>query len=267
MEISTEIFKIFLVAFYSYLLGSISFAKIIGRIKGVDIQKEGSKKPGATNTGRVLGKRWGFLVWILDAGKAISALTITNYFFPGPWSVDWLSEFFAGLSFLFVIVGHNFSIWLKFQGGAGVSSFIGGLFALLIFGLLPWQVIVIMLAAWIFILRVLTKRQMSTTNLLFGAGILIFIVFIPVLVSMAVFIAIAVLLIWWGHRENLKRISKGVESSLPFDEMVIKIIGKNAFLRRRVTKILAKIPDNSIARISEKISKLIEKFKNNHNHH
>jgi glycerol-3-phosphate acyltransferase PlsY len=224
VEFLSDISVAFFIAVYSYFFGSIPFGKIFGLIKRVDIQKKSSGKTGATNVGRVLGKKWGILVFILDAGKSVAAIAITHCYFPGPWHWSWAPEFFAGVSFLFVIVGHIFPVWLKFKGGAGVSSFVGGLLGLFLIGFLDWRIILILLFAWIFVLRFLARRQMSTTNLLFLAGILISVAFIPILIAMGFFMLIIVLMIWWGHRDNLKRISEGREPSMPlrfFDKIPV----------------------------------------------
>jgi glycerol-3-phosphate acyltransferase PlsY len=65
--------SILLITIIGYLLGAISFAVIIARSKGVDIFKEGSGNPGATNVKRILGKRWGNVVFALDALKGFTA--------------------------------------------------------------------------------------------------------------------------------------------------------------------------------------------------
>ena len=68
-----SVFSIILVTIIGYLLGAISFAVIIARSKGVDIFKEGSGNPGATNAKRILGKKWGHVVFTLDALKGFVA--------------------------------------------------------------------------------------------------------------------------------------------------------------------------------------------------
>lgn len=212
--------KALIICLYSYLIGSVPFGRIMGalynRLKGtkIDIQKTGSGKTGATNVSRVYGIKWGIVVGILDAGKGILAVLLTGFFFPEPRTVSQMPELFFGLTFLFVVAGHIFPVWLKFKGGAGVGTFVGCLLALIILNRLDWQVLLIILACWLFVLRFVTRRQMSTTNLIVAAGILLFILFIPVFLAMSLFITLVVGLIWWAHRENLKRISQGKEPSL-----------------------------------------------------
>lgn len=98
----------------SYLLGSVPFAVIVAKLAGIgDITKQGSGNPGATNMARVGGKKLGAITLILDAAKGYAAA----YFF-GVWGA------------VAVIIGHCFSIFLKFKGGKGVATTIGAFFAI-----------------------------------------------------------------------------------------------------------------------------------------
>ena len=73
-----SVFSIILVTIIGYLLGAISFAVIIARSKGVDIFKEGSGNPGATNIKRIFGKKWGHAVFTLDALKGFAATVLPH---------------------------------------------------------------------------------------------------------------------------------------------------------------------------------------------
>jgi len=112
----TLIFAIF--AFASYLLGSIPFAYIAGKINGLDIRKHGSGNVGTTNTLRVLGKKWGIIVLLLDVAKAFIAVILVKYFFPSyvdlPKELQSLPLMIAGF---LAVLGHIYPIWLKFKGG------------------------------------------------------------------------------------------------------------------------------------------------------
>jgi acyl phosphate:glycerol-3-phosphate acyltransferase len=215
MAITAEvILKAIIICVYSYFIGSIPFGKIIGIMKGKDVQKSGSGKTGATNVGRTFGFKWGILAGVLDAVKGTVAVILTLLFFPGPWLVSWQMELYAGLALLLSVAGHILPVWLKFKGGAGISTFLGGLLGLLIFGRLDWWFFPIVFICWLFVIRFIARKQMSTANLLILALILVFIAFIPVFVAMSPFIVAIVGLIWWAHRENLKRIREGKEPSL-----------------------------------------------------
>ncbi|MGI6364290.1 MAG: glycerol-3-phosphate acyltransferase [Bacillota bacterium] len=105
------------VAIYSYLLGAIPSAYLIGKIRGKDITSEGSGNIGGTNAYRVLGARLGILVALMDVGKVILALTVTRAWLGGDVAV-----FTAALA---AVVGHNWSIYVGFRGGKGIAVSVG----------------------------------------------------------------------------------------------------------------------------------------------
>ena len=125
----------FLIAVISYLIGSVPWAFIIGRMNGVDIREHGSGNVGATNVRRVLGKKLGILCFLLDFLKgfipAAAVLNINRYA-----SIN-LSEDIGFIICAFAVVaGHMWPVFLKFKGGKGVSTMAGILLALAPFSLL-----------------------------------------------------------------------------------------------------------------------------------
>lgn len=111
--------NLFLVILTSYILGSIPFAVIIAKISGIgDITKQGSGNPGATNMMRIAGKKLGALNFLLDFAKGTLAVKIGAHYG------------FADIAFVAVVMGHCFPIWLRFKGGKGVATFLGGLLGL-----------------------------------------------------------------------------------------------------------------------------------------
>jgi acyl phosphate:glycerol-3-phosphate acyltransferase len=120
-------------AVLGYVLGSVSFAVLIARSRGVDILKEGSGNPGATNVKRVLGAKAGNTVFVLDFLKGLVAagwpmLAVgLNLLAADAAVVSWMG--IAGLAG--AIVGHSCSMFLRFRGGKGVATTIGGLMALM----------------------------------------------------------------------------------------------------------------------------------------
>jgi len=204
-----ELFKIIGICFGSYLLGSIPFGKIVSKYaRGIDIQKVGSGNIGGTNVGRVLGFRYGALVAGLDVWKGALPVILTMYFF---WQNWWL----VGLAWLFSFLGHLFPVWLKFKGGRGVSVFIGGLLSLT-----GWKTCLIILGCWLGVFLFLAQRKMSAANLMIASGLLMFIILIPVFLYLAPIVLIIVGLIWWAHRENIRRLSKGKEPSLKLPDFL-----------------------------------------------
>lgn len=126
--------SIILVSVIGYLLGSISFAVIVAKSQGVDIFTQGSGNPGATNVKRTLGSKWGNLVFALDALKGFVAAV---------WPMLFLGSLkFGIIGLVAAIMGHSFSVFLKFRGGKGVATTMGGLLAImplvLLVGLLVW---------------------------------------------------------------------------------------------------------------------------------
>jgi len=197
------VYKLFLLFFLSYFLGSIPFALLIALPKGVDPRKEGSKNPGATNVTRLLGKKWGFLTFIGDSSKGILALFIAYSFFVNkiPYSKDLI---LAGTAF-FAVLGHLFSIFLKFKGGKGVATTIG------VFLILTPKAMVLSLI--IFLIAVFLFNYISIGSLLATALLPLNIYFLhypPEYVICSLALAI---LIWIKHKDNIKRLIKGEEKT------------------------------------------------------
>ena len=115
----------------AYLIGSIPFGFLFGKMKGIDIRTVGSKNIGATNTGRILGKKYAVLTYLLDMLKgAIFVVLFRFSILPHEWCV--LSPMLYGF---IAVVGHTFPIYLKFKGGKSVACSSGavcGYFPLLL---------------------------------------------------------------------------------------------------------------------------------------
>jgi glycerol-3-phosphate acyltransferase PlsY len=185
----------------AYMLGSIPFGKIITKLlTGEDITKTGSKNIGATNVYRTVSKKAGLLVLLLDGIKPIIAQVIIYYFF---------TQFYQNYKFLYFltsIIGHIFPIWLMFKGGKGVACFFGGY---LIITPIPT---LIAMAVWL-----LTVKITKTSSL--GALISIFLLTIYQIVSNygslnRITIFTIMLLIFWKHTENIKRLIQGKENKI-----------------------------------------------------
>ena len=144
-----------------YLIGSISFAVIISRMKGVDIRKVGSKNPGAANVLREVGKPYGIIVWILDTAKGALAMFISHRLFHS-------HLFFVALVGIAVVLGHCWPIFLKFRGGKGVSTS-GGVFLYL----LPWAFPIVIVAYFL-----IQRKPRSITVVLSGFVISLALIFL-----------------------------------------------------------------------------------------
>jgi glycerol-3-phosphate acyltransferase PlsY len=134
----------------AFLCGSIPFGVILARAHGVDLRTVGSGNVGATNVGRALGRKWGFLCFALDAAKGAAPVIVAGML-AGPWGkpvssvppgdfVGWFAVVFAAL------LGHVFSPWIGFKGGKGVATGFGAMVAM-------WPVLtfptLLALATWI----------------------------------------------------------------------------------------------------------------------
>jgi glycerol-3-phosphate acyltransferase PlsY len=123
------------VVIIAYLLGSIPCGVLIGRrFAKTDIRQVGSGKTGTTNVLRTAGKKAAALALVLDIGKGALAVTLAGMIFNNSYAVSigglpW-RETARALASAFAIAGHSWSVFLKFKGGRGVATFIGGLMAL-----------------------------------------------------------------------------------------------------------------------------------------
>ncbi len=185
----------------AYLLGSIPFALVVSLPQGVDPRKAGSKNPGATNVARLLGKKWGAITFLGDAGKGIIALLITKLatglsFYEEP-------TLYAGVA-LFAVLGHMYSLFLKFRGGKGVATTIG---TFLVLTPLPS-----LLSLIFFLLIVYLTNYVSVGSLTFSLVLPVFIYFFNYPEEYFFSSIVLTLFIWIKHRDNIKRLLKGQEN-------------------------------------------------------
>ncbi len=192
----------------SYLLGSIPFGYLAGRLVGIDIRQAGSGNVGATNVVRVLGKRYGYPVFALDVLKGFGAVKIAILMAPGR-PPEWNSPEIVGiLAAMSSILGHLYPPWLKFNGGKGVATSAGALLALTPVATL------IGVAIWIIVFWL--TRYVSLASITAAVVLPIVIVMVssqdenkgkPLVYSSA---CVAVIVIW-RHRSNLSRLMRGTE--------------------------------------------------------
>ncbi len=189
----------------AYLLGSIPFGFWIAKwVQGIDIREHGSKNIGATNVFRVVGKKWGILVFILDAAKGALGVLLPRIF-----HAELLVPQELGLA-VTAILGHSFTCWLKFKGGKGVATSFGVFVAL--------TPLPALLAFSIFLIGFLGSRILSIGSLAAAIAFPLMIVFCYHTRSgFAWFLAISLLLaafIFYTHRKNISRLMNGEEKKL-----------------------------------------------------
>ena len=194
-----------------YLFGLFQTGYIYGKaINHVDIRKHGSGNAGTTNVLRTLGWKAGAITFIGDCLKCVLAVLLVRLIFAVSGHVQLLS-FYAGLG---AVLGHNFPFYLNFKGGKGIASTAG-----LILAVNP---VMFLIVAVVFIVIVLTTQYVSLGSLIIMA---LFVVQVIVYGQMGgfdlsgaelyEFYAIAVvlmLLAFWRHRANIKRLANGTEN-------------------------------------------------------
>ncbi len=186
--------EIILISLISYLFGSIPFGLILTKIFiGKDIRNIGSGNIGATNVLRSGNKFVGYLTLILDILKAVIPILFIKFYFN-----DQL--YLASLS---VFIGHVFPVWLKFRGGKGVATYVGILFCLNYLSGLVFCVI------WLLIFFIFKYSSLSSMTSSFCIPIFqYFFISDP----LYYFYFIMFIMIFYTHRENIKRLINKTES-------------------------------------------------------
>ena len=177
----------------SYLLGSIPFGLILTKLfLKKDIRDIGSGNIGATNVMRSGNKLIGYLTLLLDILKAIVPVIFIKFNYPD----------FIYISSLSVFLGHVFSIWLKFKGGKGVATYVGILFSInLIFGF-------VFIISWLLVF--LFYKYSSLSSLLASLTVPIYLFITND--EQIIFFVILFVLIFYTHRENIKRLKNKEET-------------------------------------------------------
>jgi len=196
-------------ALVGYLLGSVNFAVLVAKRHGIDILKEGSGNPGATNVKRLLGKGPGNLVFALDALKGAAGtylpFLLADAVSPGAPRFEVLVAGLAG-----TLLGHCFSCFLGFKGGKGVASTIGGLLVLL-----P---IPIVIGAVLWAIAFYATRYVSVASLALGLSLPLSCWLLPKFTSLQfsdaelIFAGAIALFNVWTHRSNIGRLLRGEEN-------------------------------------------------------
>ena len=185
---------IFLIGIISYLMGSIPFGLILTKIfLNKDIREIGSGNIGATNALRTGNKTIGYSTLVLDILKAVAPVVYVKIFY----------QDFLYIASLCAFLGHVFPIWLKFKGGKGVATYVGILFAInFYFG-------IIFIISW-FITFFISKYS-SLSSLIGAASIPIYLLILTQF-NQVIFFTIMFVLIFFTHRENIKRLKNREET-------------------------------------------------------
>jgi glycerol-3-phosphate acyltransferase PlsY len=208
--------KFILVAFIGYLLGSIPFGLIVGKYKAkIDIRDYGSGKTGGTNVLRTLGRKAFLLVATLDILKGALAVVFagfiigTDYMAVGEYGQ--LGLLFAqALAALAAVIGHIWPIFVKFRGGRGVATFIGGLIVLCpVAGLFGGEALIITAGISGFV---------SLGSIIGVVGAYAILIPLTIMygfpIEYLLYVLLGTLLIIFMHRDNIKRLISGKERKL-----------------------------------------------------
>lgn len=192
---SSEITRLIIIGLAAYALGNINPAIILGKLKGIDIRKEGSGNAGMTNTIRVMGLAAGITVFIVDVLKAFIAVRIGYNFGDDPGAM---------VAFGAVVIGHCFPAVWGFKGGKGVAASFGAALAL------NWlSAIAALIVAGVFFL---ITRRMSVASIFAAIAYPVAIwLYEPEYLYFAIGAAVFLLIM---HLANIKRIAKGEEEKL-----------------------------------------------------
>lgn len=201
----------------SFLLGAIPFGLLVGRLHGIDVRTIGSGNVGAMNVGRILGRKWFFVVFILDLLKGLLPTLV------GGWA---LSSYQGGISLPAImigrllvgfasILGHNYSPFLKFRGGKGVSTSLG-----VALGVYPDLTLPAILAFGVWVAGFGVTRMSSVGSILGGIAFPVF--YLSILSyrggrvmdhwPFAAFSVLVAVLVVVRHKANIARILAGTET-------------------------------------------------------
>tara|TARA_R110002072_G_scaffold302668_1_gene487164 strand:+ start:20640 stop:21263 length:624 start_codon:yes stop_codon:yes gene_type:complete len=192
----------------AYLFGSIPTAVWIGKAKyGIDVREHGSKNAGATNTFRVLGKKPGIIVLVIDIVKGFIAVMLPYIFNVGEWGSDHLIEVKLVCALL-AVIGHVLPIFANFNGGKGVATSFG-----VIIAVHPFAAAIIVV---VFLFVFLISNYVSLGAIIASASFPISIIFIFKTTSLPliVFSLILSFAVIFAHRKNIVRLLQGNENRM-----------------------------------------------------
>lgn len=197
--------ELVLVSLIGYLIGSVPFAYVIGKVfYRVDVRQHGSGNLGGSNTGRVLGKKAGLAVMTLDLLKATLSVFLASRITTHPWAFS-----IAALS---AAVGHCYPVFVRFRGGKAVAALYGFLFALWV--LAGYSPLVFFLPLVTFLTVLAAFRIVSLSSILSSLAAAVYVRVTQAHISVIWATAILAVLILLRHSENIRRIVSGTERKI-----------------------------------------------------
>lgn len=183
----------------AYLVGSIPFGYLIGRLRGVDVRTVGSKNIGATNVYRTVGKKWGLLAFACDFLKGFVPAFLASSFVEPSSSLPVL----VGLA---AVIGHTLTVFMRFKGGKGVATAFGMMVALATYPAL--------LAFAVFVVTVWLSHYISLGSILAAATLAVLVWVFPVLPLMRVIAVFVAVFVICKHKSNIQRLLNGCENKI-----------------------------------------------------
>jgi glycerol-3-phosphate acyltransferase PlsY len=175
----------------AFLIGSVNPATMIARVLGKDVTTSGSGNPGATNAGRVLGRKWGIVVAVLDVLKGLLPVLVAGHLFGAHLA------YAVGLA---AVLGHIYSPFLRGRGGKGVATTLGA-----ILGVHPWVALVVLV---VFVVAAVLSRWVAVGSICAAVGLLVAAGFVVAGRARgdawtAGWLVVLGLFVLWRHRSNI----------------------------------------------------------------
>jgi glycerol-3-phosphate acyltransferase PlsY len=192
--------------FLAYLLGSIPSAVWIGKLfYGIDVREYGSGNAGATNTFRVLGKKAGIPVLLIDALKGFAAVNLVHLFAEEPISEAAFVNYKLALG-IAAVIGHIFPVFAGFRGGKGIATLLGLMLAV------HYQGALIALSVFVLVFAITKFVSLGSMTAALSFPFIIVLIFqttVPSLIVFSMFVAILVLI---THQKNIERLVRREEN-------------------------------------------------------
>ena len=186
-----------------YLYGSIPYALVIGKVfYNTDVRESGSGNLGGTNAGRVLGKKAGISVIVLDALKAVIIFYLSSYL-SLKFNLNPDIKYIAGLACIF---GHCYPIFAEFRGGKAVSTSLGYFLCI--------EPLYAVVAIVVFLLVLKISKYVSLSSISTALIVLCITPFLAVSITAKLCMLVAVILLVYRHKDNIKRIKNHTESKI-----------------------------------------------------
>jgi acyl phosphate:glycerol-3-phosphate acyltransferase len=197
----------FLIIASSYFIGSVPWGFIIARARGVDIRQKGSGNIGAANAARVMGRKWGYAVFVCDFLKGFLSVKLGQLIAVSFGADPVLASVLAAAA---AVIGHDFPVWLGFKGGKGIATLAG-----VVLGVFPPLVCISFGIVWVIIFLVTRYTSLASICAVIALPIAVALIVaksqagFQLGIGFCVFMAILAL---WKHRANIVRLLNGTEN-------------------------------------------------------